>query len=264
MWRLALAASPEMNEAKERLKQAGVPVNPPVSYKAGKVPPPSSIEELSLMRTMKLASLPKQEGSDEYYLLLSAKGIEDVQPVTTTSANAIPAIRSADYNLPFPDNGPEKIVRRGIITCSEYTKPSCSLVLYATSSTPAPPASAPVAPQAVTSAPAPIAPESVTAASAPPAGFSSPQLVYKVDPKYTEEDGQAKREGAVMLKIIVNQEGVPEDITIFKSLSPGLDQNAKECVAKWRFKPGTKDGKPVKMNATVEVRFQLFEKPSGA
>lgn len=34
------------------------------------------------------------------------------------------------YNkLPFPDDGPERIIRRGILTCSQYTTPACNFVL---------------------------------------------------------------------------------------------------------------------------------------
>ena len=30
--------------------------------------------------------------------------------------------------MTFPDNGREKVVRRGILSCSQYTAPSCSFV----------------------------------------------------------------------------------------------------------------------------------------
>ena len=44
---------------------------------------------------------------------------------------------------------------------------------------------------------------------------------------------------------------------IEESLDPGLDQKALDAISQWRFKPGTKNGEPVKVKATIEVNFQL-------
>jgi len=38
----------------------------------------------------------------------------------------------------------------------------------------------------------------------------------------------------------------------------GLDQKAMEAVAKSRLKPGTKDGKPVTVQAQVDANFRLL------
>jgi protein TonB len=38
----------------------------------------------------------------------------------------------------------------------------------------------------------------------------------------------------------------------------GLDQKAMEAVSKWRFRPATKDGKPVPVMVNVEVHFRLY------
>ena len=48
-------------------------------------------------------------------------------------------------------------------------------------------------------------------------------------------------------------------VTILKSLDPayGLDQQAVDNLKGWRFKPGTKDGKPVAVRVHVDVEFTL-------
>lgn len=89
-------------------------------------------------------------------------------------------------------------------------------------------------------------------------GVSQPQLLYKVEPEYSEEARKAKFQGAVMLQIIVDEKGLPRDIKIIRPLGLGLDQKAIEAVEKWKFSPGKKDGKPVPVIAQVEVNFRLL------
>ena len=55
----------------------------------------------------------------------------------------------------------------------------------------------------------------------------------------------------------MNEKGAPTDIRVVKKLGLGLDEKAIESVTKWRFKPGMKDGKPVAVQATIEVAFRL-------
>ena len=86
----------------------------------------------------------------------------------------------------------------------------------------------------------------------------APKLVYKVEPKYTQEAREAKIEGAVALSVVVTAQGVANEIRIKKSLAAGLDDNAIEAVSKWRFEPGTKAGTPVAVQAVIEVNFRLL------
>jgi protein TonB len=62
----------------------------------------------------------------------------------------------------------------------------------------------------------------------------------------------------VVLQLVVDEKGMPGQIRVVRPLGLGLDQKAIEAVAKWRFKPGTKDGKPVAVIATIEVKFRLL------
>ena len=86
----------------------------------------------------------------------------------------------------------------------------------------------------------------------------APKLVYKVEPKYTPEAKDAKIEGTVALSVVVTAQGVADNITVKKSLDPGLDDNAISAVSKWRFEPGTKAGQPVNVQAVIEVNFRLL------
>ncbi len=89
-------------------------------------------------------------------------------------------------------------------------------------------------------------------------GTTPPSVITKVDPEYSEEARKAKYSGSVMLSIVVNTDGKAEQISVVKSLGMGLDEKAIEAVQKWRFKPGTNKGVPVKVRAQIEVNFRLL------
>jgi periplasmic protein TonB len=84
-------------------------------------------------------------------------------------------------------------------------------------------------------------------------------LISKVDPEYTKEACEAKQEGTVVLRAVVKTDGTPGDIEVAKSLGYGLDEKAVEAFKKWRFKPGTKDGKAVDISAAVEIHFRILK-----
>jgi TonB family protein len=89
-------------------------------------------------------------------------------------------------------------------------------------------------------------------------GVSSPALVYKVEPEYSEEARKAKFQGTVLLSVIVDDKGNPRDIKVLRPLGLGLDEKAIEAVQKWRFRPGYLNGKPVAVAAQIEVNFRLL------
>jgi TonB family protein len=85
-----------------------------------------------------------------------------------------------------------------------------------------------------------------------------PRLIWKVEPKYTEEARDAKIEGKVVLSVVVTREGRADEIQIVQSLDPGLDQQAIQAVQQWEFEPATKKGERVAARATIEVNFRLM------
>src|ERR1700691_2868662 len=89
-------------------------------------------------------------------------------------------------------------------------------------------------------------------------GVSPPSILYKVEPEYSEEARKAKFQGTVLLFVVVDEKGLPRDIKILRPLGLGLDQKAVEAVEKWKFSPGKKDGKPVPVQAQIEVNFRLL------
>jgi TonB family protein len=88
-------------------------------------------------------------------------------------------------------------------------------------------------------------------------GIEPPRVLSKVEPQYTQEARDARISGKVVLSIEIDEEGLARNVTVKAPLDAGLDKNAIIAVEKWRFKPGTKEGKPVRCAATVEVNFRL-------
>ena len=89
-------------------------------------------------------------------------------------------------------------------------------------------------------------------------GVSPPTVLFKVEPEYSEEARKAKFQGTVVLFVVVDEKGNPRDLKVIRPLGLGLDQKAIEAVEKWKFSPGKKDGKPVPVQATIEVNFRLL------
>jgi periplasmic protein TonB len=91
------------------------------------------------------------------------------------------------------------------------------------------------------------------------AGVSPPTLLFRALPQYTPEAMRAKLQGVAFLTGVVGVDGLLHDIRIVRSLDAafGLDQEAIKCVRQWRFRPGTRLGKPVAVLVNLEVEFNL-------
>ena len=88
-------------------------------------------------------------------------------------------------------------------------------------------------------------------------GVSEPRLVYSVEAEYSEKARQAKIEGTCVLSLIVDAHGMPQGLHVSRALGAGLDETAMEAVSRYRFKPAMKNGQPVAVKISVEVRFRL-------
>jgi protein TonB len=92
----------------------------------------------------------------------------------------------------------------------------------------------------------------------PGAGIVNPELLVEVKPGYTADAMRAKVQGLVYVEAVVLENGTVGDVRVVRSLEPGLDQKALEAARKWIFRPARKDGKPVPLRISIELRFSLF------
>ncbi|MBZ5628650.1 MAG: energy transducer TonB [Acidobacteriia bacterium] len=89
-------------------------------------------------------------------------------------------------------------------------------------------------------------------------GVSAPRALFTPDPEYSEEARKAKYQGTVVLWLVVDPNGHPQNIRVARSLGLGLDQKAMDAVRQWKFEPAMKDGRPVAVQINVEVNFRLY------
>ena len=70
---------------------------------------------------------------------------------------------------------------------------------------------------------------------------------------------RARIEGAVLVECVVQPSGVCARLRVLRSLDSrlGLDQQALQAAAAWRFSPGTRQGKPVAVLVTIQLGFAI-------
>jgi periplasmic protein TonB len=87
-------------------------------------------------------------------------------------------------------------------------------------------------------------------------GITPPRLVHQVAPKPDSGSKGFRISGVVLVRMVVSSQGVPVNVEVARSVDKEIDQSAVEAVRQWRFDPATKEGKPVAVRLTAEIRFQ--------
>lgn len=85
-----------------------------------------------------------------------------------------------------------------------------------------------------------------------------PKLVHYVEPQFSSSAKEAFIEGTVKISTVVTTDGVATEFHVVSGLNSEEDKTAVEALKQWKFEPGTKAGKPVKVKVTVEVDFHLL------
>lgn len=90
-------------------------------------------------------------------------------------------------------------------------------------------------------------------------GVTLPVVVHEVKADYTPEAMQRGIQGSLFMRVVVLESGDVGDVQITTSLDAeyGLDQAAVTAAKQWKFKPGTKDKKPVAVEVEIEMAFRL-------
>jgi TonB family protein len=61
----------------------------------------------------------------------------------------------------------------------------------------------------------------------------------------------------VVLYAIIHADGSVGEVKVLEGFDDRLNENARKALEQWRFRPGTKDGQPVDVEAVVRVPFKV-------
>ena len=89
-------------------------------------------------------------------------------------------------------------------------------------------------------------------------GIAAPMLLHKIEPSYSPEAHAAKAQGTVVLSVVIGTDGRACDVQLSQGVGFGLDEQALDAVTQWTFKPGTRAGIAVPVQASIEVNFRLL------
>jgi TonB family protein len=89
-----------------------------------------------------------------------------------------------------------------------------------------------------------------------PSGTAGSLLIKRVPPDYPPLARQARIQGIVVLKVILNTSGDVESLQLISG-HPMLAPAAITAVKQWKYQPFLIDGQPVKVETTVQVNFTL-------
>lgn len=119
--------------------------------------------------------------------------------------------------------------------------------------------------------------EVVLAPKTPPAASKGKPSIYRVGSDVTpprallgttsievgkpapDHPSKPKYQGEVMVALVVDVHGMPEDVRVIRPLGMGLDEKAVDAIRGARFRPAMRKGKePVPVLITVAVNFTLY------
>ncbi len=86
--------------------------------------------------------------------------------------------------------------------------------------------------------------------------LTAPEAIQKVDPAYPLELMRRNVQGTVTLYAVIRNDGSVSDVRVLRGIDDQLDQYARTALAHWHFRPATKNGAAVDLEAVVMIPFK--------
>ncbi len=84
-----------------------------------------------------------------------------------------------------------------------------------------------------------------------------PSFLRKVVPCYPALAKRLEKEGTVLLRVTIDEQGRPLEIEVLKKAGFGFDEEAVKAIKDSSFVPAKRDGKPLACRAILPIRFVL-------
>ncbi len=92
----------------------------------------------------------------------------------------------------------------------------------------------------------------------PPTGVDTkPVPLNRPKPRYTELARTNGTQGSVLVRVLVGEDGDVKTVRVVRGLPDGLTEQAIAAARETKFKPATKDGKPVPFWVGLEITFVI-------
>jgi TonB family protein len=85
----------------------------------------------------------------------------------------------------------------------------------------------------------------------------APVPISQPSPDYPEPMRHVRTEGSVLLRAVIGLDGTVEDLRVEHADSQFFAEAARAAVARWRYRPATLNGRPVRVYLDVAVNFRL-------
>jgi TonB family protein len=99
-------------------------------------------------------------------------------------------------------------------------------------------------------------------ASTDSAGLSAPTATRKVDPAYPLQLMRENVEGTVIVYAVIHADGSVGKVRVLRGIDDRIDPFARQAISQWQFRPATRNGAPVDVEATFQIPFRSREKPA--
>jgi TonB family protein len=91
----------------------------------------------------------------------------------------------------------------------------------------------------------------------PEGDLVAPVATQAVDPGYPIELMRQNVQGTVTLSAVIRSDGSVGEVRVLQGVDDRLDQYASAAMSRWRFRPATKNGEAVALQAVVMIPFRL-------
>jgi TonB family protein len=90
-----------------------------------------------------------------------------------------------------------------------------------------------------------------------PIESTAPKVTKAVEVELSQQElSEQPNVANVVVKAIVDENGVPRNVTIAQSAGPTVDKKAIAAVSQYRFKPATIDNQPTWSNVSITIKIQ--------